>query len=52
MFIVGPSKLLNMPTSFPLVNIGYAMIGFFMPFCYIHALPEMSESMEGVYSKK
>jgi hypothetical protein len=31
---------------------GQAIVGFFLPFCFIPALPEMTESIESVFSKK
>jgi hypothetical protein len=32
--------------------LGQAFVGFFLPFCFIQALPEMTQSLESVYSKK
>ena len=52
LFIVGPSTLLHLPNSLTLMIFGQAIVGFFLPFCFIPALPEMTESIESVFSKK
>jgi hypothetical protein len=51
LFLVGPSTLLHLPHLLAISVVGQAL-GIARPFCFIHALPEMTESMEKVYSKE
>jgi hypothetical protein len=52
LFIVGPSTLLHLPHSLPLMILGQSVLGLCRPFCFIHALPEMTESVEPLYTKE
>jgi len=46
LFLVGPSKLLHLPVSLPLMIVGQAIMGFALPFIYIQALPEMTSAVQ------
>jgi hypothetical protein len=45
----GPSGLLHLPDSLLMMGIGQALLGTFVPFTMIPALPEMISSVEKKY---
>lgn len=45
----GPSEMLRLPDSLFLMGLGQALIGTFVPFTMIPALPEMISAVETKY---
>lgn len=44
--LVGPSKLLGLPVSIPIMYIGFFAIGFFAAFTFTAVIPAIIETME------
>ena len=44
--LVGPSKLLGLPVSIPIMYVGFFFIGFFAAFCFTAVIPGVIDTIE------